>query len=65
MVRFDNGTANIQPHAQALGLGAEEGLEQALGIGDAVAAVDHGHFQLLIVLDHGRLVADLAAQEVL
>src|ERR1700751_3499772 len=47
-MEFYRGAADIQTHAHALGLGREEGREQALGhfLGDAVTLVDHRHRHL-------------------
>ena len=58
MVRFDTGTADVQAHAQALGFGAEERFEQTFWFSQAMAAINHGDLQMLLVRDdsHFKLV---------
>src|SRR5690606_32517644 len=56
VMRFDDGTANVQTHAQAFGLGAVEGLEKPFRIAQAMAVIDDGDF------DQGGLIGDPQVQ---
>src|SRR5690606_7567684 len=44
VMRFDNSTADIQPHAQPFGLGAVERFKEAVRVFEAVAAIKDRQF---------------------
>ena len=51
MMRFDDGTADVQTHPQTFGLRAEEGFEKTFGIRQPMSPVSDGDFDLVAVLE--------------
>ena len=54
-MRFNNCATDIQAHPKAFGLGTVKRFKEALGVFQAMTAIDDGHFQKRFLLGNHQL----------